>query len=294
MSLDFNPKLYLQKIYQARDFIRKRLPKNFVPEVVLTLGSGGLGEAGKLIEPVCLPIPYEKIPGFKKPTVVGHCGNLIAGYISGRRNKVAVIGFQGRIHYYEEGDLKSVVFPVYVARSLGCRLYFATNACGGLNPKYKPGDLMIIKSHIDFFMPNPLLGPMIGFPGETRFPPQTSQYSPKLRKMLKKAAEKAGEFGYLHEGVYCAVTGPTYETSADCQFLRKIGASAVGMSTIPEIIIASSLGMETLGLSLITNVIAKDGTNATSHQEVMAAINDKKTKKRIFEILKGFFDLYQS
>lgn len=294
MSFDFNPQLYLQKIYQARDFIRKKLPKNFVPEVALTLGSGGLGEAGKLIELVCPPIPYEKIPGFKKTTVVGHAGNLIAGYIQNQNKKVAVLGFQGRTHYYEEGDIKSVVFPVYVSRALGCKLYFATNACGGLETGHKPGDLMIIKSHIDLFMPNPLLGPMIDFPGSTRFPPQSGQYSPKLRNLLKKAAKKIGEEKHIHEGVYCALTGPTYETSADCQFLRQIGVSAVGMSTIPEIIVASSLGMETLGLSLICNVIAPDGTNATSHEEVMSAINDPKTKKRIFKVLREFFKLFSS
>lgn len=291
MFVDFNPKLYLQKIYQARDFIRKKLPKDFVPEVALTLGSGGLGEVGKLISPVCPPIPYEIIPGFKKPSVVGHSGNLIAGYISSHPKGVQVLGFQGRTHYYEEWDIKAVVFPVYVARALGYKLYFATNACGGLDAKHKPGDLMIIKSHIDLFMPNPLLGPMVDFSGSTRFPAQSGQYNPKLRNLLKKAAKKVGEERHLHEGVYCALTGPTFESSADCQFLRKIGASAVGMSTVPEIIVASSLGMETLGLSLICNVIARDGTNATSHEEVMSAINDPKTKKRIFKILGKFFRL---
>ncbi|HUW21331.1 MAG TPA: purine-nucleoside phosphorylase [Candidatus Bathyarchaeia archaeon] len=291
----FDPEEYLDRVSRAQSLIEENSPSGFIPRVALTLGSGGLGGLVDVIDRV-KTIPYANIPGFKRTTVAGHEGNLVIGYIA----KVPMIGFQGRRHFYEEGGqpnqviaLKNLTFPVYVARALGAELYLATNAAGGLNPKYKPGELMIIKSHIDLFFPNPLVGPQVNFMDSMRFQPQNGEYDPELRALLRKAAASVGETETMHEGVYCAVTGPTYESMADSQLLRKLGADAVGMSTVPEIIVATNLGMKTLGLSLITNVIAKDGTNATSHEAVMEALNDPRTEERLLKITQEFFQTVQ-
>lgn len=290
----FDPEAYRNKIDIAASFIKERLPADFSPKVVLTLGSGGLGDIAESIQKVAT-IPYSDIPGFFKPTVVGHAGNLIAGYIEG----VAVIGYQGRRHYYENGGqpnavvaLKETVFPVYVARALGAELYVATNAAGGLNSAQKPGDLMVISSHLDIHFPNVLLGPQVPFMNAERFQPQHGQYNVQLRQLLHDAARNVGEAEHIHDGVYAALTGPTFESVADSQALRHEGADAVGMSTVPEIITASNIGMETLGISLVSNVIAPDGTNATSHEEVTAALQDPATRKRATSVLHEFFRLY--
>ena len=294
MSGLFDPERYRKNIDTAASYIAERLPNGFVPKVVITLGSGGLGEIGRHIhDPVI--IPYGEIPGFFKTTVPGHEGNVIAGTIEG----VPVIGYQGRHHYYEEGGqpnqvtaLKNVVFPVYVGRALGAELYVATNAAGGLNAGYRPGDLMIISSHLDIHFPNVLLGPQVKFADAPRFQPQHGQYAQGLRTLMKTAAQNVGEAAHMHEGVYAALTGPTYESAADSRMLRISGADAVGMSTVPEIITASNIGMETFGLSLISNVIASDGTNATSHEEVTSALSDPKTMRRVTSVIREFFRLY--
>ncbi len=290
----FDPAECRHRIDDAANYIKEQMPEGFVPKAVITLGSGGLGEIGESIEKIAT-IPYEDIPGFSKPTVEGHAGNLIAGYIEG----IPVIGYQGRRHYYEEGGqpnqviaLKNVVFPVYVARALGAELYIATNAAGGLNPVQKPGDLMVITSHIDIHFPNALLGPQVDFMDAPRFQPQHTQYNTNLRALLHEASCNVGEEAHLHDGVYAALTGPTFESVADSQMLRGEGADAVGMSTVPEVITASNIGMETLGVSLVSNVIAPDGTNATSHEEVTAALQDPATKRRATSVLHEFFRLY--
>lgn len=290
----FDAQEYLTRIDSAASYIKERLPEGFIPKVVLTLGSGGLGDIAGSIDTVA-SIPYEDIPGFFKTTVPGHKGNLIAGYIEG----VPVIGYQGRRHYYEEGGqpnqvvaLKNVVFPVYVARALGADVYIATNAAGGLNGDYSPGDLMAITSHVDIHFPNALLGPQVDFMDAQRFQPQHGQYNAAFRNMFHTAAQNTGEDAHVHDGVYAALTGPTFESVADSQLLRGEGVDAVGMSTVPEIITASNIGMETVGISLIANVISPDGTNATSHEEVTAALNDPKTRTRVSGILQEFFRLY--
>ncbi len=302
-DIHFEPAEFLSRIYSARDYIlgeiKEKLPPDFKPRVALTLGSGGLGDVAELIENPVI-IPYENIPGFKKTTVEGHAGNLVVGYIAG----VPMIGFQGRRHFYEEGPqpnqviaLKNITFPVYVARALGAEHYFATNAAGGLNSEYQTGDLMSIESHIDVYFPNPLAGPQVAdadgnvFMDAFRFQPQNTEYAAKYRRLLKLASKNVGESEHLHEGVYCALPGPTYESRADSQKLRKDGADAVGMSTVPEVIVAANLGMDTYAFSLITNVIAEDGTNATSHDEVTAALKEPATKARITKIIREFFRL---
>jgi purine-nucleoside phosphorylase len=255
--------------------------QKFTPKVAITLGSG-LGKLSDLIKPVAI-IPYKDIPHFPISTVPGHEGTLIAGYLEG----IPVIGFKGRKHYYEVAHEKNamdiVTFPVHVAASLGCKLYIATNAAGGLNPSYKVGDLMVIKSHIGLFQPNPLLGPYHNFGDNALFQPQNTEYSPKLRKLFTSIDS------LIHEGVYVGLTGRTYETQAECLMLRAMGTDAVGMSTVPEVIVAANRGMETFGVSMITNAIAKDGTNATNHKEVTTVLNSTKTEVKLFQIFRKFF-----
>jgi purine-nucleoside phosphorylase len=148
---------------------------------------------------------------------------------------------------------------------------------------------MVINSHFDLFFPNPLAGPQVNFMSPSRFQPQHGEYNPNLRQIFHHVAEQTGNKKHVHEGVYAAVTGPTFETSPDCQALRILGINAVGMSTVPEVIVAANIGMETCGFSLITNVIAEDGTNATSHDEVMAALQNPITKSRVSTIIREFF-----
>lgn len=287
----FDPHEYKQHVLEASTYISSKLPRDFHPKVVITLGSGGLGSIADLIEPVISPIPYDDIPNFPKTTVVGHEGMLYAGYIK----DTPIIGLKGRKHFYELGGepnlvvaLKQVVFPVYVMKSLGVSLYVATNAAGGLNTTYNPGDLMVISSHVGLYFPNALLGPQVPLFSSERFQPQHMEYKKELRDTFRLISNKLGYEKHVHEGVYAALTGPTYETSAESQLLRKGGVDAVGMSTVPEIITASNIGMDTFGVSLITNVIASDGTNATSHEEVMNALNDKETKERFTNMFKEF------
>lgn len=274
--------VYVKHVNEAVTFIHKCIgDETFSPRVALTLGSG-LNKLADLIEPVA-KISYKDIPHFPTLTVPGHEGTLIAGYLEG----VPVIGLKGRKHYYEVAGqvrpMDTVTFPVHVAASLGCATYVATNAAGGLNPRYKVGDLMAITSHIGLFLPSPLTGPVHNFGNTMFFQPQNTEYSPALRKTLQSIDIS------IHEGIYVAVSGRAYETQAECLMLRSIGADAVGMSTVPEVIVATNRGMETLGISMITNAIAKDGTNATNHEEVMAVLNSKKTEEKLYSVFREFF-----
>jgi len=273
---------YVQHVNDACEYIRKTInQKTFTPKVALTLGSG-LNKFGDLITPIAI-IPYKNIPHFPTLTVPGHEGVLVAGFLE----DIPIIGLKGRKHYYEVADQKRpmdiVTFPTQVAASLGCKLYIATNAAGGLNPSFKLGNLMVIKSHIGLFQPNPLLGTYRDFGGNALFQPQNTEYAPRLRKLFLALDP------FIREGVYVGLTGTTYETQAECLMLRTLGADAVGMSTIPEIIVATNRGMETFGVSMITNLIAADGTNATNHKEVMEILNGKKTEEKLFRIFKTFF-----
>ena len=273
---------YVDQVNSAAAFIRKTYSKEkFSPTVALTLGSG-LNKLASLIKPIAV-FSYKDIPHFPISTVPGHEGKMIIGNLEG----VPVIGLQGRKHYYEVADqprpMDIVTFPVHVAASLGCKVYIATNAAGGLNPKFKVGDLMVIKSHIGLFQPNPLLGTHHNFGDNELFQPQHTEYDPRLRSIFKSIDPS------IHEGVYVGLTGKTFETQAECLMLRAMGADAVGMSTVPEIIVATNRMMATFGVSMITNVIAKDGTNATNHEEVMAILNSKKTEDELFRIFRTFF-----
>ena len=225
------------------DFISGRQP-----EVGIVLGSG-LGSLADSIENP-LVLPYSQIPGFPVSTAVGHKGNFIVGTLACK----CVIAMQGRFHYYEGYPMTSVTMAVRVMFLLGVRTLFVSNAAGGINPEYHVGDLMIIKDHISL-LPNPLIGPNLDELGP-RFPDMTRPYDPAL---IRKAHEIASKLGWsLHEGVYFGDTGPSYETPAEYRFYRTVGGDVVGMSTIPEVIVARHCGMRVFGMSVVTNEASGD------------------------------------
>ena len=232
----------VEKIYAAAEFIKEKIGDR-KPVAGIILGSG-LGKLGEKIEnPVV--IPYRTIQGFPVSTAIGHKGNFIAGELGGK----FVIAMQGRFHYYEGYPMELITLPVRVMRTLGIEYLFVSNAAGGGNPDYEVGDLMIIKDHINM-LPNPLIGPNFDDFG-TRFPDMTCAYDLDL---IARAESISDELGYkLRKGVYFASSGPTYETPAEMRFFRLIGADAVGMSTIPEVIVARQCGIRVFGMSVITN-----------------------------------------
>lgn len=232
----------VEKIYEAANYIKGKL-NGFVPKVGIILGSG-LGKLADTIENKTV-IPYAEIPNFSKSTAVGHKGNLIAGFLGGK----PVVAMQGRFHYYEGYPMEQVTLPVRVMKLLGIEYLFVSNAAGGVNFNYKVGDLMIIRDHINL-LPNPLIGKNLDEFG-IRFPDMTRPYDLQLISAIEKIAEKEGV--KLHKGVYLASTGPTYETPAEYKYFRTIGADAVGMSTIPEVIVARHCNLPVFGMSVITN-----------------------------------------
>jgi purine-nucleoside phosphorylase len=247
----------------AADFIRARCPDE--PEVGLILGSG----LGPLVEEVEEPtaIPYADIPHFPTSGVAGHAGRLVIGKLAGRT--VAVM--QGRVHYYEGYSMQQVTFPVRVMQLLGVRTLIVTNAAGGLNPRFSAGDLMLITDHLSLLAmagPNPLRGPNIDEFGP-RFPDMSQAYDPHLRRAALRAAAELDI--PLQQGVYVCLAGPSFETPADLKFLRAVGADAVGMSTVPEVIVARHGGMRVLGVSGISNVAADlpGAAEELSHEDVL-------------------------
>ena len=230
------------KIMAAADYIAAKLSGR-KPFAGIVLGSG-LGKLADKIENQTV-IPYRDIPGFPVSTAVGHKGNFIAGELGGK----FVLAMQGRFHFYEGYPMELVTLPIRVMKVLGIQYLFVSNAAGGVNFDFKVGDLMVISDHINH-LPNPLIGPNLEEFGP-RFPDMTRPYDPNLRKM---AFEIAAGLGYgLKSGVYFASTGPTYETPAEYKYYRLIGADAVGMSTIPEVIVARHSGIPVFGMSVITN-----------------------------------------
>lgn len=218
------------------------------PYVGIVLGSGLGALADHIQNPVT--IPYKDIPGFPESTAVGHKGNLIFGDLAGKK----VLAMQGRFHYYEGYTMEQVTFPVRVMKLLGISYLFVSNAAGGLNLSYSIGDLVVLKDHINL-LPNPLIGPNLEEFGP-RFPDMTRPYDSGLRKL---AHEIAAEMGLkLQDGVYIGCTGPCYETPAEYKFFRKIGSDVVGMSTIPEIIVARHCGLTCFGMSVVTDLAHDD------------------------------------
>lgn len=230
------------------------------PEVGLILGSG-LGVLADLIQDG-ISIPYQDIPHFPVSTVEGHDGELLLGTIEGR----AVVMMKGRFHMYEGYGPEVTAFPVRVMKELGVSSLLVTNAAGGVNTSYEPGDLMVISDHLNLTGKNPLIGPNDAALG-VRFPDMSEGYSRRLRKLLKDTAESKGI--HVQEGVYAGLLGPTYETPAEIRMLRTLGADAVGMSTVSETIVARHAGLEVLGISCISNMAAGILDQPLSHDEVM-------------------------
>lgn len=232
----------IERIHKAADYVSAKIG-DMKPVVGIVLGSG-LGKlADKIEDPVV--IPYKEIPGFPVPTAVGHKGNLIIGTLGGK----TVIAMQGRFHYYEGNTMDVVTLPIRVMKVLGIKYLFVSNAAGGVNFDFHVGDLMIITDHINH-LPNPLVGPNLEEFGP-RFPDMTRPYD---RKLMAKAQAIAEEMGIeVRKGVYFAGTGPSYETPAEYKYFRLIGADAVGMSTIPEVIVARHSDIAVFGISVITN-----------------------------------------
>ena len=231
------------------------------PEAILILGSG-LGALADAVDDA-VRVPYEEIPGFAAPTVIGHAGRLVAGRLEGR----SVLVFQGRYHAYEGHPAAALAAPVRVAAALGTRTLIVTCAAGGVNPELAAGSLMLIGDHLNLMGQNPLVGPVL--PGEERFPDMTEAYDPSLMA-LAEAVAKAEGVG-LSRGVYAALLGPSYETPAEIRMLRMLGADAVGMSTVPEVIAARAGGVRVLGIALITNAAAGISGKPLDHAEVVAA-----------------------
>jgi purine-nucleoside phosphorylase len=236
-----------------------------IPAVALILGTG-LGDLAKEIEQSVV-IPYANIPHFARSTVVGHAGRLLLGMLEG----VPVVAMQGRFHFYEGYTLPLITLPVHVMHMLGAQTLLVSNASGGVNPAYRPGDLMLIRDHI--FMPglagaNPLLGENDERFGP-RFPALAHAYDAELRKLAHNVA--ASHDIVLHEGVYTMVAGPSFETSAELRYLRLIGTDAVGMSTVPEVVVARHMNMRVLGISLITNPATGEEVKEVNHTDVLAA-----------------------
>jgi purine-nucleoside phosphorylase len=243
------------------------------PSVGVILGSG----LGDLVTELrhTVALPYAEIPHFARSTVVGHAGRLLIGTLE----DVPVVVMQGRFHLYEGYSLPVLTLPVRVIRHLGAHTLIVTNAAGGVNPAYCPGDFMLLRDHIN--MPglagaNPLVGPNDERFGE-RFPPLAHAYDAELRTLAHAVASSWPEIT-LHEGVYTMVGGPNYETSAELKFLRTIGTDAVGMSTVPEVIVARHMRMRVLGLSLITNLATGDETAEVNHAEVLASADAVRPK----------------
>lgn len=227
---------------QASEYIKKQI-NGIVPPTAIILGSG-LGRLADSIENPIV-IPYSTIPHFPQSTVMGHKGNLICGSLDGQ----PVLAMQGRVHYYEGYTMQQVTFPIRVFSLLGVKRLVVSNAAGAVNPTFRVGDLMVITDHINM-MPNPLIGPNDEQFG-VRFPDMTTTYSKTLREKAHRCA--ASEGIELRDGVYLGNTGPSFETPAEYRFYRTIGADAVGMSTVPEVIVARHCGMEIFGISVISN-----------------------------------------
>lgn len=252
----------VQQVEVAAEAVASRAGRD--ARVGLILGSG-LGRLADEIE-ASASIPYGDIPGFPLSTVEGHAGRLIAGRLRG----VPVLAMQGRFHLYEGYSAQQIVLPVRVMARLGVRTLVVSNAAGGMHPLMRRGDLMLLTDHINLQAANPLTGPNVDAWGP-RFPDMSEPYSRRLRALAEASALRRGIV--LRQGVYAAVAGPNLESPAEYRFLRAIGADAVGMSTVPEVIAARHMGLECLAVSVITDECFPDCLEAVSHAEIVAAAN---------------------
>ncbi|WP_144526743.1 purine-nucleoside phosphorylase [Peribacillus simplex] len=261
------------KIETAASFIKSKIEGS--PEIGLILGSGLGVLADEIENPIT--IPYHEIPEFPVSTVEGHAGQLVIGHLSGKK----VVAMQGRFHFYEGYTMEKVTFPVRVMKLLGVEQLIVTNAAGSVNESYEPGDLMLITDHINLMGANPLIGPNEERFGP-RFPDMSEAYNKDLRTQAKKIAASLGLD--IKEGVYIGNTGPTYETPAEVKMARILGGDAVGMSTVPEVIVARHSGMKVLGISCLTNMAAGILDQPLSHEEVIETT--EKVKSSFLEFVK--------
>ncbi|MEE1207750.1 MAG: purine-nucleoside phosphorylase [Muribaculaceae bacterium] len=258
----------LEKIKQTAEYLQQNV-KGEMPRIGIILGTG-LGALVDHIEDKQF-IPYTQIPNFPVSTVEGHSGNLIFGTLGGKR----VMAMQGRFHYYEGYDMKAVTFPVRVMKALGVETLYVSNASGGMNKEFRVGDVMIITDHINLFPESPLRGKNYEELGP-RFPAMTEPYS---KELIAKADAIAAELGIrVMHGVYVGTPGPTFETPAEYEYFRIIGGDAVGMSTVPEVIVARHASMQVFGVSVITDLGGKDITDVPTHEEVQRAAEHAQPK----------------
>jgi purine-nucleoside phosphorylase len=247
---------------QAAEYIRQRIGPDWpTPVAGIVLGSGLGGLADRIEDAV--RIPFSHVPGFPNATVAGHAGQLLAGMLGGR----PVVALAGRFHLYEGHEASLAAFPVRVLHALGAPVYIASNAAGGVRRTFEPGDLMLIADHMNLMFRNPLIG--ASEPGDERFPDMSDPYDRALRDQMRQAAAAVGV--PLQDGVYCGLLGPTYETPAEVRMLERLGVDAVGMSTVPEVIVARALGMRAVAVSCITNKAAGLSAEKLNHAEVMEA-----------------------
>jgi purine-nucleoside phosphorylase len=249
-------------VREASDLLRERLP--VAPRVLVVLGSG-LGPLADAVE-VPVSVPFTDLPGFPQPTVTGHAGRWVGGTLEG----CPVLVQQGRFHVYEGHAMSVVAAPVRVAAALGVELMVVTNAAGGIAEALSPGSLVVLDDHLNLQARTPLMGPVRA--GETRFPDMSEAYDPELRSLALEAARRLEI--RLDRGVYAAVTGPSYETPAEIRMLATLGADVVGMSTVPEVLVARALGLRCLGLSLVTNYAAGRSGAPLHHAEVMGVARE--------------------
>ena len=264
-----------EKILHAAAYIRARVALR--PTIGLVLGSG-LGDYADTLEDA-VRIPYSQIPNFPVPSIPGHNGALVFGRKCGRE----VVVMQGRIHYYEGLPQQEITLPIRVLAALGVKTVVLTNACGGVNLSFAPGDLMLISDHINFSGSNPLIGPNPDAFGP-RFPDMSDLYTASLRSAIREKAEDAGI--PLREGVYAMYSGPNYETPAEIRMFRILGADTMGMSTVPEALVAGHCGMQVVGISCVTNMAAGVLPVKLSHAEVTETANRVSAKfRRLIDLI---------
>lgn len=265
-----------EDILEAKEFIEKKI--NQIPQIAIILGSGLSPLAEQIKNPVT--ISYKDIPHFPVSTVKGHAGNLVIGGLQGK----IVMCMQGRFHYYEGYTMQEVTFPIRVMQLLGVKTLVVTNAAGGVNKTFSTGDIMLITDHISR-MPNPLIGPNDDRLGE-RFPSMSEVYDKSLMSLAKSIAKKNNI--EIKEGVYVGNTGPSFETNAEYVMFRTLGISAVGMSTVPEVIVAAHAKMRVLGLSVISNVFNEDIEQEPTHQEVLE--NVEASNRNMIKLISGVIE----
>jgi len=263
------------RIEKAAEYIKEK--SGFEPELGIILGTG-LGSLGDYIDKVSV-IDYADIPEFPVSTVFGHAGKLILGYLEGKR----VVAMQGRFHYYEGYTMQEITIPVRVMKQLGIKLLIASNACGGLNPSFKAGDIMVITDHINFMGTNPLIGSNLEDFGP-RFPDMSEVYDKDIIELLEKVAASQGI--KMHKGVYGAVSGPNYSTKAELSMMIKLGSDTVGMSTVPEAIVAKHCGLKVAGVSCITDMAIPDTMISPTHEEIVKVAES--VKPRFVALIKQF------